>query len=82
MRMRYLNISHVPLVIESGDYFVQHVQKCGNNSRAATNRAWHLIEWIQYIILQAQFSLYQECNMYYLDHHWYVFMGNTRGQYT
>ena len=47
MRTRYSNISRAWLVIENGDYFVQHVQKCGDNSRAATNRARHLIEQIQ-----------------------------------
>jgi len=30
MHTCYLNISCAQLVIESGDYFVQHVQKCGD----------------------------------------------------
>ena len=38
------------LVFESGDYFVQHVRRCDNNSRAATNRERRLIEQIQYIL--------------------------------
>ena len=35
--MCYLNISRRYLVFESGDYL--HVQRCGNNSRAASDRA-------------------------------------------
>jgi hypothetical protein len=36
------------LLFESGDYFVQHFRRCGNYSRAATNRERCLIERIQY----------------------------------
>ena len=35
------------LVFKSGDYFVQYVQRCGDNSRGVTNREWRLIEQIQ-----------------------------------
>jgi len=35
MRTRYSNINCAWLVMESGDYSVQHVQKCGDNSRVA-----------------------------------------------
>ena len=44
MRTRYSNISCAWLVIESGDYFVQHIQKYSDNLRVVTNRAWRLIE--------------------------------------
>ena len=44
MRTRYSNISCARLVIESGDYFVQHIQKYGDNLRVVTNWAWRLIE--------------------------------------
>ena len=27
------------LVFESGDYFIQHVRRCGDNSREASDRA-------------------------------------------
>ncbi len=37
------------LLFESGDYFVQHSWRCGDFSRAATNRERRLIEWIQYV---------------------------------
>ena len=55
MRTRYSNISCARVVIESGDYdyFIQHVQKCSDNSRAATNRVWCLIERIRYLQLVA-----------------------------
>ena len=32
------------LVFKSGDYFVQHIWWCIDNSRVATNRERHLIE--------------------------------------
>ena len=34
--------------IREHDYFVQHIWRCGDNSRAATNRERRLIEQIQY----------------------------------
>ena len=36
------------LLFESGDYFFQLCWKCGDNSRAATNRERRLIERIRY----------------------------------
>ena len=39
LRTHYSNINCVQLVIENGNYFVQHVQKCGDNLRAAFDRA-------------------------------------------
>ena len=36
------------LLFESGDYFVQHFRRCGDYSRAATNRERRLIERIRY----------------------------------
>ena len=37
------------LLFESGDYFVQHFRRCGDYSRAATNRERRLIERIRYV---------------------------------
>ena len=39
---------------ESGDHFFQHVQRCGDNSRAATNRERCLIEQIRHIFLETK----------------------------
>ena len=39
----YSNISPW-LVFQSGDYFVQHIQRCGHNSRAVTNWERCLVE--------------------------------------
>jgi len=44
MHMHYSNISRMWPVFKSGNYFVQHILRCSNNSRAATNREQHLIE--------------------------------------
>ena len=52
VRTRCSNISHARLVIESGDYFVQHIQKCSDNLRAATNQVRRLIKQIRYTVFQ------------------------------
>ena len=37
------------LLYESGNYFFQHIRRCGIYSRVATNREWRVIERIRYI---------------------------------
>ena len=52
IRKRRLFCSARPEVqrqFESSDYFVQHVRRCRDNSRVATNRERHLIEQIWYV---------------------------------
>ena len=43
---RIVGVARLPF--ESGDYFVQHFRRCGDYSRAATNRERRLIERIRY----------------------------------
>ena len=63
---------------ERGDYFVQHFRRCGDYSRAATNRERRLIERIRYrlfallCILGCLLALYgstvhPRCIMWFLD---------------
>jgi len=40
--------ANFPLVIESSDYFVQHIRRCGDNLRAATNWEQRPIKRIWY----------------------------------
>ena len=47
-QQRYSNISRGYIAFESGDYFVQLIRTCGDNSRAATNRERRMIERIRY----------------------------------
>ena len=44
VHMYYSNISRMWLVFKSGNYFVPHILRCSNNSRAVTNQEQHLIE--------------------------------------
>ena len=39
------------LLFESGHYFVQYFWRCGDYFRVATDREWHLIERIRYVIV-------------------------------
>ena len=39
---------------KSGDHFFQHVQRCGDISRVATNREWCLIEQMRHIFLETK----------------------------
>ena len=45
---------YLRLVFESGNYFIQHVRRCGDNSRAATNRERCLIEQIRHIFIETK----------------------------
>ena len=51
------------LVFESGDYFVQHIRRCSDNSRVATNREQHLIEQIQDIYSSCFGGVITYCEM-------------------
>ena len=43
--------------IESGNYFIQYILRCGNNSRVAPNQQWRLIEQILYAVTCVHFHL-------------------------
>ena len=46
------------LLFESGDYFVHHFRRCGDYSRAATNRERRLIERIRYVCMRICWYLF------------------------
>ena len=49
--MLVFSVGVARLLFESGDYFVQHFRRCGDYSRAATNRERRLIERIRYVCM-------------------------------
>ena len=66
--------ANFPLVFESSDYFVQHIRRCGDNLRAATNWEQRPIERIWYTSKQELQNVSGICKSY--DHVIFVYFFN------